>query len=175
MQDSKNLNRSCWRFSLNQTMHFWNRTRIALNDFRIIFLSYFNLSNFLSWLIISDRQCFKRKCQFQEIVFVKMFLRDWTALTNFSTDRYFKRDKCYVLVLSTSTSHLVISSSLSIRQACLTILIILQLIELLDSLIMLKLSTNELKNEQKISNESFTKRFTKKFILWYSHHDLKMT
>ncbi len=50
-------------------------------------------SIFLSWLIISDRQCSKRKCQFQEIVFAKMFLRDWTALTNFSTDRYFKRNK----------------------------------------------------------------------------------
>jgi hypothetical protein len=83
--------------------------------------------------------------------------------------------ECYAFVLSTSTSHLVTSSSLSIRQACLTVLIILQSIESLDLLIMLKFSANELKNEQKISDESFTERFTKKFISWYSHHDLKTT
>jgi hypothetical protein len=47
-------------------------------------------SIFLSWLIIFDRQCFKRKCQFQKIVFVKIFLWDWTELTNFSINRYFK-------------------------------------------------------------------------------------
>jgi hypothetical protein len=56
-------------------------------------------SIFLSWLIIFDRQCFKRKCQFQEIVFVKIFLWDWTVLTNFSTDRYFKKNKsCFFLM-----------------------------------------------------------------------------
>jgi hypothetical protein len=82
---------------------------------------------------------------------------------------------CYVLVLSTNTSHLVISSSLSIKQACLTILIILQSIEFLDSLIMFRFSTNELKNEQEISDENFIERFTKRFISWYSHHDLKTT
>jgi hypothetical protein len=82
---------------------------------------------------------------------------------------------CYAFALSTSTSHLVISSTLSIRQACLTVLVTLQSIESFDSLIMLRFSASELKNEQKISNESFTERFTKKFISWYSHHDLKTT
>jgi hypothetical protein len=50
-------------------------------------------SIFLSWLIIFDRQYSKRKCQFQKIVFIKMFLRNWIALTNFSIDRYFKKNK----------------------------------------------------------------------------------
>jgi hypothetical protein len=62
-------------------------------------------------LIISDRQCSKRKCQFQEIVFVKMFLRDWIALTNFSIDRYFKRDKsCFF-----SMSQIIASIDLFIK------------------------------------------------------------
>jgi hypothetical protein len=82
---------------------------------------------------------------------------------------------CYVLVLSTSTSHLVISSPLSIKQACLTVLITLQSIEFLDSLIMLRFSASELRNEQKISDENSIERFTKRFISWYSHHDLKTT
>jgi hypothetical protein len=82
---------------------------------------------------------------------------------------------CYVFVFNMNTSQLVISSSFSIRQACLTFLIIFQSIEFLDSLIMLKLSTSELRNEQKISNENFIERFMKKFISWYSHHDLKTT
>jgi hypothetical protein len=82
---------------------------------------------------------------------------------------------CYVFVFNTNTSQSIISSSLSIKQACLTFLITFQSIELLDSLIMLKLSTNELKNEQKISNENFIERFMKKFTSWYSHHDLKTT
>ncbi len=83
--------------------------------------------------------------------------------------------QCYAPVLSTSTSHLVTSSPLSIKQACLTVLIILQSIESFDSLIMLRFSASELKNEQEISDESFTERFTKRFISWYSHHDLKTT
>jgi hypothetical protein len=41
----KTLNHFRWRCSLNQTMHFWNRTRIALNDFRNIFLNYLNFIN----------------------------------------------------------------------------------------------------------------------------------
>jgi hypothetical protein len=82
---------------------------------------------------------------------------------------------CYAPVLSTNTSHLVISSSLSIKQACLTVLITHQSIEFLDSLIMLRFSASELKNEQKISNESSIERFTKRFTSWYSHHDLKTT
>jgi hypothetical protein len=57
----------------------------------------------------------------------------------------------------------------------LTILKTLQSIEFLDSLIMLKFSANELRNKQKISNKNFIERFTKKFISWYSHHDLKTT
>ncbi len=68
-------------------------------------------SIFLSWLIISDRQCSKRKCQFQEVVFAKMFLRDWTALTNFSIDRYFKRSKsCFF-----SMSQIIASIDLFIK------------------------------------------------------------
>ncbi len=59
---------------------------------------------FLSWLIIYDRQCSRRKCQFQEIVFVKMFLRNWIALTNFSIDRYFKRDKSCFFSMSQITA-----------------------------------------------------------------------
>jgi hypothetical protein len=55
-------------------------------------------------LIISDRQCFKRQCQFQEIVFVKMILRDWTALTNFSINRYFKKDKSCFFSISQITA-----------------------------------------------------------------------
>jgi hypothetical protein len=93
VQHLKRFNRFRWRCSLNQTMQLWNRTRIALNDFWSIFFSHFNFFNFLSWLIISDRQCFNRKCQFQKIVFVKIYLWDWTALTNFSTNRYFKKNK----------------------------------------------------------------------------------
>jgi hypothetical protein len=83
--------------------------------------------------------------------------------------------QCYVPVFSTSTPHLSTSPPLSIRQAYLTVLVILQSIESLDSLIMLKLSANELKNEQEISDESFIERFSKRFISWYSHHDLKTT
>jgi hypothetical protein len=55
-------------------------------------------------LIIYDRQCSRRKCQFQEIVFVKMFLRNWIALTNFSIDRYFKRDKSCFFSMSQITA-----------------------------------------------------------------------
>ncbi len=55
-------------------------------------------------MIISDRQCFKRQCQFQEIVFVKMILRDWTALTNFSINRYFKKDKSCFFSISQITA-----------------------------------------------------------------------
>jgi hypothetical protein len=87
----------------------------------------------------------------------------------------FRRDSCYVPALSTGTPHLATSPALSIRQACLTALVTLQSIEFLDSLIMLRLSTSELKNEQEISDESSTERFTKRFISWYSHHDLKTT
>jgi hypothetical protein len=55
MQYLKKLNRFRWRCSLNQTMHFWNRTRIALNDFRSIFLNYFNFIDFLiDWSILID-------------------------------------------------------------------------------------------------------------------------
>ncbi len=68
-------------------------------------------SIFLSWLIIFDRQCFKRKCQFQKIVFAKIFLWDWTELTNFSIDRYFKKDKsCFF-----SISQIIASIDLFIR------------------------------------------------------------
>jgi hypothetical protein len=83
--------------------------------------------------------------------------------------------ECYVFVLSTNTSQLIISSSLSIRQACLTVLITLQSIESLDSLIMLRFSASELRNEHDISDENSIERFTKKFTSWYSHHDLKTT
>jgi hypothetical protein len=55
---------------------------------------------FLNWLIIFDRQCFKRKYQFQEIVFVKIFLWNWIALTNFLIDRYFKRNKSCIFSMS---------------------------------------------------------------------------
>ncbi len=55
-------------------------------------------------MIISDRQCFRRKCQFQKIVFAKMFLKNWTALTNFSIDRYFKRDKSCFFSISQITA-----------------------------------------------------------------------
>jgi hypothetical protein len=71
---------------------------------------------------------------------------------------------CYAPGLSTGTLHLAISSSLSIKQACLTVLITLQSIESFDSLIMLKLSASELKNEQEISDQNFIERFTKRFI-----------
>ncbi len=57
-------------------------------------------SIFLSWLIIFNQQCFKRKYQFQEIVFAKIFLWDWTALTNFSIDRYFKKNKSWFFSMS---------------------------------------------------------------------------
>jgi hypothetical protein len=68
-------------------------------------------SIFLSWLIISDRQCFNRKCQFQKVVFVKIFLWDWTALTNFSTNRYFNKNKsCFF-----SISHIITSIDLIIN------------------------------------------------------------
>jgi hypothetical protein len=60
-------------------------------------------SIFFNWLIISDSQCFNHKCQFQKIVFVKIFLWNWTALTNFSTNRYFKKNKsCFF-----SMSHII--------------------------------------------------------------------
>ncbi len=45
MQNLKTFNRFYWRCSLNQTMHHENRTHIAFNDFRSIFLSYLNLIN----------------------------------------------------------------------------------------------------------------------------------
>jgi hypothetical protein len=67
-------------------------------------------SIFFSWLIISDRQFFNRKCQFQKIVFVNIFLWDWIALTNFSTNRYFNRNKsCFF-----SMSHIITSIDLII-------------------------------------------------------------
>ncbi len=50
-------------------------------------------SIFVNWLIFFNRQCFKRKYQFQEIVFDKIFLWNWITLTNFSINRYFKKDK----------------------------------------------------------------------------------
>jgi hypothetical protein len=59
--------------------------------FEVFFCIISISSIFLSWLIISDQQCFNRKCQFQTIVFAKIFLWDWIALTNFSTNRYFKK------------------------------------------------------------------------------------
>ncbi len=62
-------------------------------------------------MIIFNRQCFKRKCQFQKIIFVKIFLWDWTALTNFSTNRYFKKNKsCFF-----SMSHIIASINLFIK------------------------------------------------------------
>jgi hypothetical protein len=68
-------------------------------------------SIFLSWLIISDRQYFNRKCQFQKVVFAKIFLWDWTALTNFSTNWYFNKDKsCFF-----SMSHIITSIDLIIN------------------------------------------------------------
>jgi hypothetical protein len=88
---------------------------------------------------------------------------------------FYSRTNCYAPVLSRSTSHLVISSTLSIRQACLTALVTLQSIEPFDSLIMLRFSANVLRNEQEISNENSPERFTKRFTSWYSHHDLKTT
>ncbi len=62
-------------------------------------------------MIISDRQCFNRKCQFQRIVFAKIFLWDWIALTNFSTNRYFNKNKscCF------SMSHIITSIDLIIN------------------------------------------------------------
>ncbi len=60
---------------------------------------------FFSWLIIFDRQCFDRKCQFQKNVFAKIFLWDWIALTNFSTNRYFKKNKsCFFSISQIITS-----------------------------------------------------------------------
>ncbi len=53
---------------------------------------------FFNWLIIFDRQCFNRKCQFQKIVLVKIFLWDRTALTNFSTHWYFKKKQIVFLL-----------------------------------------------------------------------------
>jgi hypothetical protein len=117
-----------------------------------------------------------------KILFVKIKIEQW--ISEWENLRFemiiqgFKNtfdNDCYVLVLSTNTSHLAISSTLSIRQACLTVLITLQSIEFLDSLIMLRFSANELRNEQEISNENSIERFTKRFISWYSHHDLKTT
>jgi hypothetical protein len=65
----------------------------------------------LNWLINFDRQCSKRKCQFQEIVFAKIFLWNWTALTNFSIDRYFKKSKsCFF-----SMSQIIASIDLFIK------------------------------------------------------------
>ncbi len=61
-------------------------------------------SIFLNWLIIFDRQCSKRKCQFQEIVFVKICLWNWIELTNFSIDRYFKRSKSCFFSISQITA-----------------------------------------------------------------------
>jgi hypothetical protein len=55
-------------------------------------------------LIIFDRQCSKRKCQFQEIVFVKICLWNWIELTNFSIDRYFKRSKSCFFSISQITA-----------------------------------------------------------------------
>jgi hypothetical protein len=111
VQYLKRFNRFRWRCSLNQTMHLWNRTRIALNDFRSVFLNYFNLINLFNWLIFFDRQCLDRKCQFQRIVFAKIFLWDWTALTNFFTNRYFKRDKsCFFSMSQIITSIDLITS-----------------------------------------------------------------
>jgi hypothetical protein len=68
-------------------------------------------SIFFNSFIIFDWQCFNRKCQFQKIVFVKIFLWDWTALTNFSTNRYFKKNKsCFF-----SMSHIITSIDLIIN------------------------------------------------------------
>jgi hypothetical protein len=66
---------------------------------------------FFSWLIIFDRQCFNRKYQFQKIVFVKIFLWNWTILTNFSTSRYFKKSKSCLF----SMSHVITSIDLIIN------------------------------------------------------------
>jgi hypothetical protein len=68
-------------------------------------------SIFFNWLIIFDRQCSNRKCQFQKIFFAKIFLWDWTALTNFSTNRYFNKNKsCFF-----SMSHIITSIDLIIN------------------------------------------------------------
>ncbi len=108
----------------------------------------------------------------------------WNLIT-FSSERILKKifwtsetktiTSCYAPVLSTGTSHLATSPPLSIRQACLTVLVTHQSIGFLDSLIMLRFSASELKNEQEISDESSTEWFTKRFISWYSHHELKTT
>ncbi len=140
-------NAECWSCQLNSKL-FWNFCR--------------------SFVFILS--CLARRVMMLSVNSV-LIERNWSIMNLIMN----KTRNCYVFALSTNTSHLVISSSLSIKQACLTILTTLQLIEFLDSLIMLKLSTNKLKNEQKISNESSTERFTKKFISWYSHHDLKTT
>jgi hypothetical protein len=69
------------------------------------------LSIFLSWLYIFDRQFFNRKYQFQKIVFAKIFLWDWIAFTDFSTNRYFKKNKsCYF-----SMSQIIMSIDLIIN------------------------------------------------------------
>jgi hypothetical protein len=68
-------------------------------------------SMFFNWLIIFDRQCFNRKCQFQKVVFAKIFLWDWNALTNFSTNRYFNKNKsCFF-----SMSYIITSIDLIIN------------------------------------------------------------
>jgi hypothetical protein len=71
-------------------------------------------SIFFSSLITFDRQCFNRKCQFQKIVFAKIFLWDWTALINFSTNRYFKKNNsCFFSMSQIITSiDLIISAFL---------------------------------------------------------------
>jgi hypothetical protein len=157
-----------------------NRKKIFFNVQNIHVAFIVNFED-LRFLIVNVNQSLKKIILYEEriqtLIDVKQTLIKFHMKTRKNVDQVEKKIKCYcyAFVLSTNTSHLVISSSFSIKQACLIILIILQSIKFFDSLIMLRFSANELRNEQEIANENFIERFTKKFISWYSHHDLKTT
>ncbi len=65
---------------------------------------------FLTWLIVSEWQWSNRRCLFQSVVFAVIFLCNYTALTNFLTERYFKKDNLWRFFIS----HIIVSNVLFI-------------------------------------------------------------
>ncbi len=95
----------------------WKLRMYHIEQFSMFFFWVTFISSiFLRWLIISERQWFSRRCQFQDVVFAVVFLCDCTALTNFSTERYFKRDNSWRFFIShiTASNVLFISAFLYI-------------------------------------------------------------
>jgi hypothetical protein len=111
MQYLKKFNRFRWRCSLIKQCIFEIAHVLYWTIFETFFWVISISSIFFDWLIIFDQQCFNRKCQFQKIIFVKIFLWNWITLTNFSTNWYFKKNKsCFFLM-----SHIITSIDLIIN------------------------------------------------------------